>query len=353
MAKKYNFVKSFTFDGKRYYIRGDTEREVLEKMALKKRALEEGKVIISSNMTVEDWAYRAVEIYKTRQKEVTKKKYISKMKHCVLEQIGYMPLKSVKPVHCQEVLNLLSGKSAAYIDDIYQIIQFIFKKAEQNKLISSNPSEYLTKPLGTKTKRRSITDFERYHFLKVTATEPRFKLFLLMYYCGCRPSEAIEAQGRDITTLDGHNVLYIRGTKSNTAERLVPIPDALYDIIKTTPKMDYISPNMANHKHNEKSYQRVGDYLKRQINISMGCRIYRNQLIPPYPLADDFVPYNLRHTFCADLQKKGVDIRTAQYLMGHSDISLTANIYTHADQSTIVDAAKTINGSHLGSHLIP
>lgn len=39
--------------------------------------------------------------------------------------------------------------------------------------------------------------------------------------------------------------------------------------------------------------------------------------------------------------------------MGHSDISLTANIYTHADQSTIVDAAKTINGSHLGSHLIP
>lgn len=85
----------------------------------------------------------------------------------------------------------------------------------------------------------------------------------------------------------------------------------------------------------------------------MGCRIYRNQLIPPYPLADDFVPYNLRHTFCTDLQKKGVDIRIAQYLMGHSDISLTANIYTHADQSTIVDAAKTINGSHLGSHLIP
>ena len=110
MAKKYNVVKSFTFDGKRYYIRGDTEREVFEKMALKKRALEEGKVVISSNMTVEDWAYRAVEIYKTRQKEVTKKKYISKMKHCVLEQIGYMPLKSVKPVHCQEVLILLSVK---------------------------------------------------------------------------------------------------------------------------------------------------------------------------------------------------------------------------------------------------
>ena len=71
--------------------------------------------------------------------------------------------------------------------------------------------------------------------------------------------------------------------------------------------------------------------------------MYRNQLIAPYPLADDFVPYNLRHTYCTDLQKKGIDIRTAQYLMGHSDISLTANIYTHADNSTILEAAKIIN----------
>ena len=29
--------------------------------------------------------------------------------------------------------------------------------------------------------------------------------------------------------------------------------------------------------------------------------------------------------------------------MGHSDISLTANIYTHADNSTILEAAKIIN----------
>ena len=71
--------------------------------------------------------------------------------------------------------------------------------------------------------------------------------------------------------------------------------------------------------------------------------MYRNQLIAPYPLADDFVPYNLRHTYCTGLQKKGIDIRTAQYLMGHSDISLTANIYTHADNSTILEAAKLIN----------
>ena len=78
------------------------------------------------------------------------------------------------------------------------------------------------------------------------------------------------------------------------------------------------------------------------MNISMGCRVYRNQLIPPLALADDFVPYDLRHTYCTDLQKKGVDIRTAQYLMGHADIKMTANIYTHADNSTVISAAKLL-----------
>ena len=66
MAKKYKIVKSFTFDGKRYYIRGDTEREVFEKMALKKRDLEEVKTVISSNMTVEAWACKACLLYTSR-----------------------------------------------------------------------------------------------------------------------------------------------------------------------------------------------------------------------------------------------------------------------------------------------
>ena len=79
------------------------------------------------------------------------------------------------------------------------------------------------------------------------------------------------------------------------------------------------------------------------MNIEMGCKVYRNELIPPLPLDDDFVPYFFRHTYCTDLQKKGIDIRMAQKLMGHSDISLTANIYTHFDDDLMELAAQKIN----------
>ena len=48
-----------------------------------------------------------------------------------------------------------------------------------------------------------------------------------------------------------------------------------------------------------------------------------------YPFASDLVPYCLRHEYCTDLARKGVDIRIAQRLMGHATITMTANIYTN------------------------
>lgn len=334
--------KSFTFEGKRYFVKGRTEEEAIIKRAEKKKELESGRVVVASSMTVSDWAYRAVDTYKTRQKEITKKKYVGNMRHNILEQIGAMPLKSVKPIHCQEVLNMQAGKSKAQIAEVCQTLKFIFGKAYENGLIATNPAEHIIKPIGTKTYRRTITNHEREHLLKVADNDPRFTLFLLMLYCGCRPSEAMEAQGRDISKMDGYPVLHIRGTKTARADRYVPIPNEFYQKIKKTEPFSYIAPNAAGRKHNESSYKRVCANLRREMNISMGCQVYRNQLIPPLPLADDFVPYDLRHTYCTDLQKKGVDIRTAQYLMGHADIKMTANIYTHADNSTVISAAKLL-----------
>ena len=83
--------------------------------------------------------------------------------------------------------------------------------------------------------------------------------------------------------------------------------------------------------------------VQREMNIVMGCRMYRNQLLPPYPLADDFVMYNLRHTYCTDLEKAGVPINIASRLMGHSSITITSKIYTHASVEALEIARNLID----------
>jgi len=47
------------------------------------------------------------------------------------------------------------------------------------------------------------------------------------------------------------------------------------------------------------------------------------------PLANDIIPHIFRHTYASDLYKAGIDIKQAQYLLGHSDIRTTLGTYTH------------------------
>lgn len=75
----------------------------------------------------------------------------------------------------------------------------------------------------------------------------------------------------------------------------------------------------------------------------MGCETFRGEVIPPYRVADDLTPYCLRHTYCTDLQTAGIPINIAKEWMGHSDISVTASIYTHQSDEADRNAAALLN----------
>ena len=337
--KQYKYRKDFTFEGKRYEVRADTQADLYMKMANKIRDLEEGKVRITGNMTVRAWVKECISTYKSDISEDYQKEILWRLEKHVCDTIGSRPIKSIKPVELQAILSNQAGMSESHIKKLYQEIQFVFGKAYKNQLIAQDPSEDLIRPKGYKSSRRSITDHEREHLLKVCDQDPRFNYFLLMLFCGCRSKEARNIQGMDIQTVDGVHVLHIRGTKTANSDRFVPLPDYLYTRIRKTPKFDYVVTTQAGTQFDKTSYRRLVERLVREMNISMGCKTYRNKLVEPLPLASDFVPYMLRHTYCTDLQKKGVDVRTAQYLMGHADISITANIYTHIDMEQVKTAA--------------
>ena len=50
--------------------------------------------------------------------------------------------------------------------------------------------------------------------------------------------------------------------------------------------------------------------------------IYRIQI-------PNITPHVCRHTYCSNMAKSGMNPKTLQYLMGHSDIGVTLNTYTH------------------------
>ncbi len=89
---------------------------------------------------------------------------------------------------------------------------------------------------------------------------------------------------------------------------------------------------------------RLWAQCKERMNINMGCKTDENgKPVEPLPLASDFTPYCLRHTFCTDLAKMGIDMRTAQTLMGHANIQMTIDIYTHVDNKMVLDTVDIMN----------
>ena len=336
--KKYKHETSIIYQGKRYRIRANTLEELFTKKANKLRDLKESVIIYDSAISVDLWSRKAFETYKKDSKG--RQDSLWRYEKYVSPSIGYKQLGQVRAVDCQSILNECEGMSFSHLDKLRQELFFIFEKAVDNQMIPFNPARKLSIPEHSKGSRRSITEQEREHLYKVYEKDSCYLFFVIMLECGCRPEEVIDLLGKDIDHKE--KLFHIRGTKTKSADRFVPIPSDIYEVVKDTKAGAPVCVNREGRKHSLSSYNRLSEHLRRDMNISMGCKMYRNALVPPLPLADDFVPYCLRHTFCTDLCKAGVDVRTAQKLMGHANISVTADIYTHVDIDDVKNAGKLL-----------
>ena len=73
------------------------------------------------------------------------------------------------------------------------------------------------------------------------------------------------------------------------------------------------------------------------------------KLHPDKPLPH-ITPHVFRHTFCTNMANAGMDIKTLQYVMGHSDVGVTLNVYTHASYDRAAEQmAKIIDFKELAA----
>lgn len=336
----------FRYDGKVYSVYGYSDRELERKKTEKIEALKRNEIIVESTMTVRAWSEQFIKAYKQNcMKDYVLDNYKYQLDHYILAEIGDMKIKNVKELHCQNVLNALEGKSTSLIHKVHVQMNEMFTKAVANRMIKENPSKNITEPKGTKNTRRALTAMEESAFLASAKKHDHGLLFMFMWGCGCRPSEAENVCGRDIQRINGNLYLHIRGTKTKASDRYVPIPPEVEEMLPEV--LEPFLPVVRTKQGNKISARRQRGSWKHMeylMNIELGCKTYRNKLVPPYPLADDLCSYCLRHTYCTNLQRRGVDIRTAQKLMGHSDIRMTANIYSHTTVEDIGSQFDVITG---------
>ena len=218
----------------------------------------------------------------------------------------------------------------------------------------------MTLPKSPKGTHRSITETERKAILEVADYHYAGLYVLLILYCGIRPGEAIALQWKDINlekrlihvrkAIESGTTGEIKTPKSEAGNRDIPIPDALWHKLKEVRQGPFQPVLLQPQGRKVHSHSSIGDAwnnFKRELDIHMGAEVYRNQIIRSV-VASDLVPYCLRHTYCTDLQRAGVPLNIAKYLMGHSDVSVTGNIYTDTTPDVIDFAAAQMNRFYRG-----
>lgn len=145
-----------------------------------------------------------------------------------------------------------------------------------------------------------------------------YALILFLYASGCRISEALQVQRRDI--VDGWlKIRFAKGEK----ERVVPLAPVALKAIE-----EYLAAEDISSMALWLNYR--GDPLSR---------------ISAYKIIKHFLgvsPHVLRHSFATTLILGGADLRVVQDLLGHSSLA-TTQIYTHIERENL---AKTINSYH-------
>lgn len=215
-----------------------------------------------------------------------------------------IPDKPLHAVRTYEMLSAIENCPHSYMRQVvYSVFRAVFKRAYQYDLIAENPAEKLDFVKHTRQKGRALTHDEQAAFLKAVETEPMRPLWVFYLLSGCRCQEALTLLWQDIDDKQGR--IFIRGTKTETAERYIPLFPQLAELFATLP-------------HNG---EKVFDYTLRAVQWNFK-RIRKAS-------GFWFRIHDLRHTFATRCLESGITTKTVSKWLGHKRTATTDEIYSH------------------------
>lgn len=246
------------------------------------------------------------------------------------------------------------GRSYSSIHSIRGVLRPAFQLAVDDDLIRKNPFSFqlVEVVVNDSVRREAITREEERKFLKFVKEDEHFSRYYegiyILFKTGMRISEFC---GLTISDIDFKNHLinidhqlqkhyvankyryYIEETKTESGKRIIPMtPDveACFENIirnRKPPKVEPIVDGKSGFLYFDKDggimYALHWEHYFKHIRDKYN-KIYKVQM----PVV---TPHVCRHTYCSNMAKSGMNPKTLQYLMGHSDISVTLNIYTHVN----------------------
>ena len=241
------------------------------------------------------------------------------------------------------------GRGYSTIHSVRGVVRPAFQMAVDDDLIRRNPFEFqlCTVVVNDSVIREAITESQEKKFLEFIKNDEHYKRYydgmFVLFKTGLRISEFcgltladIDFKKKEINinhqlqrTRDMEYV--IEDTKTSSGTRIIPMTEEVYECFKhivENRKKPKKEPVIDKYKGflflDKKDMPQVALHWEKHFSWALEKynRIYKEQM-------PKITPHVCRHTYCSNMAKSGMNPKALQYLMGHSDIGVTLNTYTH------------------------
>lgn len=349
---------------KRKEFNGKTQQEVKRKLEQYKKEMLLGTIATDEKITLEEWYYTWLFEYRIKDlKPKSFEKYEGIYRNYIKgSDIGVLKLKDLRATHLQRYYNKLQEtKPISTIKGLNTRLKPCLGEAEKQGYIQKNYCKMVTIPRDNKPKEIKVLGLdEQRKFIEAIKGHKLEMLFLIALSTGLRLGELLALKWTDIDfeagnltvnrtiqrvtqiSKDGTRIskLIEQDPKTKNSNRTVPIPKDILTKLKLHKKEQSKHKLYVGEIYNNKNYI-FADELGNPIDDKRPGRnlktILKNIDIKPIKF------HALRHTYATRLFEAKVPPKTVQVLMGHYDISITMDIYTHVMEDVKIEAVDKLN----------
>lgn len=241
------------------------------------------------------------------------------------------------------------GKSYSTIHTIRGILRPAFRQAYDDDMIRRNPFDFelATVIVNDSVTREAITRDQERKYQEFVKQDKHFSRYYegiyILFNTGLRISEFVGLTTKNID-FKNHKIIVdhqlirtskmqymIEEPKTESGIREIPMSEEVGEAFRTIidrrkkPKIEPIIDGYSGFLYLDKNnmpmvalhWEKYFQHILEKYN-----GIYKVQM-------PKVTPHVCRHTFCSKMAKSGMNPKSLQYIMGHADISVTLNTYTH------------------------
>lgn len=262
----------------------------------------------------------------------------------VLPYLGECKLTDITVIQCQELVNKWFNQGYKQYPYFRKVTAQIMRYGEAMELMPSNPMSKTILPRAKEEEKKLqfYTKDEMASFFKCLEDFGNFKqlaFFRLLAFTGCRKSEILSLQWKDIDmteksvsigktlALDENTEIIIQTPKTASSTRSVGLDDETVKIMakwRTIQRTDYLS--MGFNTSSDDQYIFTND--RNELYYPQVVNDWLNYLIKKYELPR-ITPHHFRHSHASLLLQAGVPIKEVSERLGHKDVKITLEIYSH------------------------